>query len=362
MTILTVAQATDAAYQAGFSDNTGLAIIVAIAQAESGLDTNAVNRNDPNGGSYGILQINAIHFGIDIPGSCAMDAFCSFRYAWLLSKGGTDFSPWGSYTNGTYKQFLSGGSPPQGGTPQPSPGVTETIAALFQKVGLIAWWTEPHVNFFGQNGEQGQDYGMTGGLGSPVGAITGGQVVYVGNGGYPGSSIGNIVQVLTGNGALVHYQHLKDANVTVGQTITPGTVIGSSGGCPVGCYPADPHGACTCFDNFSAGNHIEVRFSSTYKPGDVWGQNWTNPLSIFSSIAQQTTNQLPIITSGLASLTGGAPLIDFSWLTNSALWQWLTDPARMLKVTAGVMLVGLALLMLIMPEAEQVAKVAAVAA
>lgn len=94
---------------AGFREP-GLHTIVAIAQAESGGRSDAVNKSDPYGGSYGILQINGAHIigmgGNAVTLQCAYDPACSFRYAYKLSGGGTNFRAWGSYTNGSYTKYL----------------------------------------------------------------------------------------------------------------------------------------------------------------------------------------------------------------------------------------------------------------
>lgn len=78
-------------------------IIAAIGMAESGGDDQAVNPNDPNGGSFGVLQINGIHPGAkDTLGNPSL----SFNMAEEISKSGTDFKPWSTYTSGRYLQFM----------------------------------------------------------------------------------------------------------------------------------------------------------------------------------------------------------------------------------------------------------------
>lgn len=109
MTTVTLIQAASFACQAGFKGQDGsLYTILAIARFESGLNTTAVNANDAHGGSFGILQINASHFGeawpTDLPyhdprvhlmsKEAALDPGESFKFAYWLSKQGKDFSPW----------------------------------------------------------------------------------------------------------------------------------------------------------------------------------------------------------------------------------------------------------------------------
>lgn len=106
VSILSIAQASQYAQGAGFSGDR-LIKILSIAMAESGLNTESVNSTDPNGGSFGIVQINGSHFHSGgTTKECALDPGCAFRYAFMLSNGGTDFSPWGSFTNGSYQRYI----------------------------------------------------------------------------------------------------------------------------------------------------------------------------------------------------------------------------------------------------------------
>jgi hypothetical protein len=105
MSILTPGQAKQYATSAGFS---GLAadVIVAIAQAESGLNTLIRGTVDPR--DRGILQINS-YYHPEVLDSCAFDPACAFRAAYNISSGGTNFSPWTTFTSGAYQQFMGGG-------------------------------------------------------------------------------------------------------------------------------------------------------------------------------------------------------------------------------------------------------------
>lgn len=108
MSILTINQAAAYAKAAGFSGE-NLITILALAQAESGLNTTIQNSI----GATGILQIYlAVH--PDVTYNQAIDPAFSFRYAWKLSGGGTNFCPWQSYDSSVcgsswdnrYKQFI----------------------------------------------------------------------------------------------------------------------------------------------------------------------------------------------------------------------------------------------------------------
>lgn len=104
MITLTLIQAASFACQAGFH-GTSLYNILAIARFESGLNIQAENLQDANGGSYGILQINGIHFGEawtageggHMSKEQALDPGQSFKFAYWLSKQGTDFGPWSTW-------------------------------------------------------------------------------------------------------------------------------------------------------------------------------------------------------------------------------------------------------------------------
>ncbi len=106
--IITQQQAYDFARRAGFTGQ-AIDIVVAIAQAESGLDTAAVNL--VKGGvadasrDRGIMQINS-YWHKEVIDACAFEPLCAFAAAYGISKGGTDFSPWTTYTNGAYRRYL----------------------------------------------------------------------------------------------------------------------------------------------------------------------------------------------------------------------------------------------------------------
>lgn len=159
MSTLTINQALDAAKQGGWS-GARLVLIVSIAMAESGLRTDAYNSKDPNGGSWGIVQINGAHFHSGgTTKTCALTPVCAFQYAYTLSKQGTDFTPWGAYTNGSYKQFEKdvaaafSGSPADvisasisnlvGGSSQQPDQITAILAQMTSLQNLFTTLTSP---------------------------------------------------------------------------------------------------------------------------------------------------------------------------------------------------------------------------
>ncbi len=133
MAKITLQQAISYAQAAGFQGQS-LITILAIAEAESGLDTSVVNSI----GATGILQIYlAVH--PNVTSAQAKDPAYSFRYAWSLSNGGKNFCPWQSYDSAVcgrdwdnrYKQYIPlvtaavQGSPASSGGPNAA-----TIAAV----------------------------------------------------------------------------------------------------------------------------------------------------------------------------------------------------------------------------------------
>jgi Lysozyme like domain len=105
MTTLSSTTATQYAQQAGFSGQS-LTTVLAIANAESGLNPLAKNCNNPGGTcDRGILQINN-YWHPEVSDACAYNPLCAFQQAFRISNNGRDFTPWTTYTNGTYKQFL----------------------------------------------------------------------------------------------------------------------------------------------------------------------------------------------------------------------------------------------------------------
>lgn len=151
MAKITLQQAIQYAQAAGFKGQ-ALIDILAIAMAESNLQTDVVNSI----GATGILQIYlAVH--PDVTPAQAKDPAFSFRYAYKLSGGGTNFCPWQSYDckvcgncgpNGwdnRYKQYLPTVTAAVQGDSQNAAGPSAaTIAAVnaamnATKVAKNAW-------------------------------------------------------------------------------------------------------------------------------------------------------------------------------------------------------------------------------
>jgi hypothetical protein len=108
---------------AGWIDE-AVAIAVAIAMAESGGDPNAHNTNAGTGdNSYGLWQINMLgsmgparrqQFGLSSNDELFNPA-TNARVAYEMSGGGGNWSPWSTWKNGAYRQYLGAARQAAGG-------------------------------------------------------------------------------------------------------------------------------------------------------------------------------------------------------------------------------------------------------
>ena len=102
---------------AGFSGR-GLEIAYAVAKAESGGRPKAYNGNESTGdNSYGIFQINMLgdmgktrrdRWGL-YSNEQLYDPLRNAQIAYDISNGGKNWRPWGSFTNGSYRNYLASG-------------------------------------------------------------------------------------------------------------------------------------------------------------------------------------------------------------------------------------------------------------
>lgn len=80
--------------------------MVAIALAESGGKTDAVNRNTNGSTDIGLWQINSVHDKI-LPGADRKDPKVNAGLALIVwQQAGKKFTPWVAYKNGAYKKYL----------------------------------------------------------------------------------------------------------------------------------------------------------------------------------------------------------------------------------------------------------------
>jgi hypothetical protein len=97
---------------AAFALNAGvpqanLQIASAIAMAESGGDQNAINPGHPGDPEYsvGLWQIN-INAHTQYTAAQMKNPQLNAAAMYKISNGGTNWYPWGTYTNGSYKQYM----------------------------------------------------------------------------------------------------------------------------------------------------------------------------------------------------------------------------------------------------------------
>jgi hypothetical protein len=234
---LSVAQAVQYAKNAGFVSNS-LTYIVAIAIAESGLYTHAVNSSDPYGGSFGVLQINAAHFGETfgqsnqyvMSQSVAFDPALSFLFAYKLSNRGTKFTDWGTYTSGKYTTKIAEVQPYTGfGTPSSG---TKNTPSPFPAYSGTPWYNYPRYSDadFG-TGYYNTDVGTP--LDTPITAPVGGTITYLGYfdwGGQVSWKVDNASVTLGVPEIFVIHLDAINPALKVGQHINAGTFLGYSGG------------------------------------------------------------------------------------------------------------------------------------
>jgi murein DD-endopeptidase MepM/ murein hydrolase activator NlpD len=245
VSVLNAGQIRGLAQRAGFR-GTDLTISVAIAFAESGGDTNALNPTD-NGGtqsSFGLWQIsNGTH---SPPSPNWADGQTNANLAWgKYTAAGRRFTPWGTYNSDAYKKFL-----PIARRPVPNPVHVPTAAEAWPWLNLANMTQHYGWNYYGATRvwEDGIDLGMP--LHTPITSLTNGTVLDTG---YYGG--GGVVSVrssgIPGRGvASVYYQHLDTIDVQPGAVVHIGDRLGLSGGQLRGGY----HPVTCC----STGPHLEV--------------------------------------------------------------------------------------------------------
>jgi murein DD-endopeptidase MepM/ murein hydrolase activator NlpD len=369
VTVLNADQLTMYAQQAGFSGQ-ALQNIVAIALAESGGDTNAYNGNDPSGGSYGVLQINGVHFGNGTSKSCAQDPACSFKYAYQLSNGGSNLNPWSTFTSGLYRNFIGGLTVSQN------------------------WYDYSPIGDFGKQltgftyPVQGEDIPMP--MDTPVTALFSGKIssqYYDASGGTEIIQASDPAQL---KGIPYYYfVHLDNFvnGLSVGNTVVPGQIVGYSGGQNQGgSHPAAPQ--------YSSGPHLEIGLSKSnsipYTLATITpdlNPDWllgyaqqNNILTLNTGGKCPQGNEKCTCPSGYSVAKNGlgnpickndsfpfdaqscaeCPQSSTDPLTNisnfisslSKLGEWLSDPVRIIKLLFGILLIGGAIFLIASPQGQ----------
>src|SRR5687767_3846680 len=220
MAVISVSQARLYASQAGFSGQ-ALNTIVAIAQAESGLNTAIQGRNTDGSIDRGILQINS-RWHPEVSDGCAYDPACAFRSGWRISSSGTNFTPWVAYTNGAYLRYLStSGVGSGGGSSMPTTG--------------RQWHEFPITQGYHDN-HYALDFGTP--VGTPLYFPESGTVVKAGRQAWGGEVF---LDPGEPGGPQQYFFHLDTLNVKAGDKIRAGQIVGVSGGqLSGGNWPNDP--------------------------------------------------------------------------------------------------------------------------
>lgn len=318
MATLTIAQAIAYAQQAGFS-GAGLVTIVSIAKAESGLrtDVNSAPNNDVWGSiDRGIVQMNS-HWHPEVSNACAYDPLCSFKAAFRISSGGTNFNAWSTFKNGSYKQFtgIVQGTGPQKGTLVSGPWIPTFIK------DLGAWINNPSIWMYGRwlpggpsRNEGGVDLGSTGG--TPVYALADGVIMGAGNfwhsPGNPGYGVITTRVNVPGSGLQdLYYQHIDIASnindctgsACNGQVVHKGDIIGH-------IHPGV--------------NMLELGFNAGW--GGIWGTNhpgaWaTDPRPMLKALVETGPPGATVsgVVNPLSSSTSSLPSTDVVTSIMSAL-------------------------------------------
>lgn len=118
-------------------------------------------------------------------------------------------------------------------------------------------------DYYGSSYHYGIDIGVS--HGTPVYSIANGRVVNVTNRSSCGGNMVYIAHVVNGKSYTSAYFHLASINARVGQTVTPNTVIGYSGGVP----------SIETWDNCSTGAHVHLQMATgLYMTDYFWYSNF----------------------------------------------------------------------------------------
>jgi Lysozyme like domain len=118
-------------------------VAAAIAMAESGGDAAATNPTDNNGTqtSWGLWQISNGTHAQPVPN--ILDPNVNAGQAVSKYAGAGNWSPWGTYDSGAYKQFLNGSTSPDPNVPAGGSGATLDSASgsdcLFGPLPHTSW-------------------------------------------------------------------------------------------------------------------------------------------------------------------------------------------------------------------------------
>ena len=209
---------------------------------------------------------------------------------------------------------------------------------------MTAWYAYPNINNYGMFPDPDgnfpkPDINFAPPDGTPITTLLSGTVSGVNTPGDPGASPswGQVVtlkldQPWNSQAQYIAYLHMADTTVVEGQHLNAGDVVGHAG-----------------LD--SGGDHYRVGLALQEGPYYGFGSGFNNP----GSPALNPTTLLNEALSGKITVPGGASTATLSAATSSALggllpqalMDWISDPARIAKMIAGVVLIAIALFFLI---------------
>lgn len=197
--------------------------------------------------------------------------------------------------------------------------------------GQVTNWLANITQHYGQNQETGIDVYLP--YHTPVYALASGPVLATGY--YSG---GGVVSTEIANDKSLYYQHLSDIAVSPSQQVQAGDLIGYSGGqIGYGDHPATGN---------SSGPHIEVGINAPYGANSLW-----HPLGNSMDVTPFLNQfQQALALNDIGTRNTGTGIIipnPLQAVGNSVNWwealkDWVTNPMRIVKLTLGVVFVGMA--------------------
>jgi hypothetical protein len=100
---LTIEEALALCHAVGFRARDELVTAVSVMSAESGRGVESWNVNTNGSIDRGLFQINTIHQSLGMANS--FKAVPNAEFAFLLSDGGVDFTPWNAFKSGAHERF-----------------------------------------------------------------------------------------------------------------------------------------------------------------------------------------------------------------------------------------------------------------
>lgn len=255
-----------AAVHQGFPTS-DLVTAVAVAMAESGCNPAVANQNGPTSGcpngstDRGLWQINNCYHP-NVTNPCAYAVECNGYWAYQLSSGGTNWTPWSTYNSGAYKSYITEAT----NALNELPGGMQVFDNTAQATGALNLTgsngvEQQHVFFRGTNGSLVQTWwdGSNWNSQPIVGAPSGQPIALSYN---PGQQ-----HVFFSDGSGHLEQSFWNGSTWINQVL-PGTVSGNG---------------VTAVNYYNAGDNTweqHIFYNSAGNLGDTWwnGSNWNSQI------------------------------------------------------------------------------------